>query len=52
MLTVGFVEGIAEATASITKVFSGDVNDLGGNVHQQRDESQSPHGGGNFAEWG
>jgi MFS family permease len=28
MLTVGFIEGIAEATASITKVFSGALSDL------------------------
>ena len=27
MLTVGFIEGIAEATASITKVFSGALSD-------------------------
>jgi MFS family permease len=27
MLTVGFIEGIAEATASITKVFSGAISD-------------------------
>jgi MFS family permease len=27
MLTVGFIEGVAEATASITKVFSGAVSD-------------------------
>ena len=27
MVTIGFVEGIAEATASITKVFSGVVSD-------------------------
>src|SRR6202158_3635693 len=27
MVTVGFIEGIAEATASITKVFSGALSD-------------------------
>ena len=27
MVTVGFVEGIAEATASITKIFSGALSD-------------------------
>jgi hypothetical protein len=27
MITVGFIEGIAEATASITKVFSGALSD-------------------------
>src|SRR5580700_11552723 len=27
MLTIGFIEGIAEATASITKVFSGALSD-------------------------
>src|ERR1700732_5552069 len=27
MVTVGFIEGIAEATASITKVFSGAISD-------------------------
>src|SRR4030088_2390261 len=27
MLTVGFIEGIAEATASITKIFSGALSD-------------------------
>ena len=30
-LTVGFIEGIAEATASITKVFSGALSDWLGN---------------------
>ena len=30
MLTVGFIEGIAEATASITKVFSGALSDWSG----------------------
>jgi MFS family permease len=30
MVTVGFVEGIAEATASITKVFSGAISDWSG----------------------
>src|SRR6202171_3321645 len=28
MVTVGFIEGIAEATASITKIFSGALSDL------------------------
>ena len=27
MVTVGFIEGIAEATAMITKVFSGAISD-------------------------
>ena len=31
-LTVGFIEGIAEATANITKIFSGALSDWLGNA--------------------